>query len=452
MTARPLFSTAALASCSFLALAALPAQEEPAETQDAQAADDGIDVARLRELTDDIRDDVELLRELDFERPVDVAIADKEGFLGYVRERIERSTPKETFTSIEEAVELLGLVPADMNMQEVLEELLQGQVGGFYDPGADKFYLMEGFGGGVARIILAHELVHALDDQHFDLDGQLEAAKGNADREFAFSAVVEGSATQVMTLWSMENIGLEDIADLQQIQEQSQDSMADAPAYLWKPLLGAYMRGAAFLGRSGDVMAGLTGSGSMEDFDRAFRDPPTSSEQILHPEKYWDAELRDDPIPVELSLSAEAQAAGWSALHTDTLGELGLALFCEDPAKRDEPMGNPQALDYTNDAAAGWGGDRWTLLGRGDARALVLVSAWDDENEAREFTAKIEGMRGELAKASAACAKVRGLADSAFLVRPGASPGWVVVASAAGIGPEELVGLTDAVQVQSSAR
>ena len=282
---------------------------------------------------------------------------------------------------------MLGVIPADMDLMETALELIESQVGGYYDPKTDSFSLMDRCPKGVAGIILAHELDHALDDQLFDLDGGLSKASAETDSSLAYSSVVEGSGTSVMNRWMMANMGDIDLGGYQAMEEESRDVMAAAPTWLWKPLVGAYLRGASFLVRSENLMDGQMKAVESSDIRAAFTSPPTSTEQILHPQKYWDPEQRDNPRQVEIL--EQALPTGWERLREDTLGESMLAIFASPESERGGlDTSNPMAMiatSFTNDAAAGWGGDRLVLLGREDARILHMVTVWDTSKDAGEF-------------------------------------------------------------------
>ena len=260
---------------------------------------------------------------------------------------------------------------------------------------------MDSMPKGLAGPILAHELVHALDDQLFNLDGTMEELKDESDALQAFRFVVEGSGTAGGNRWTMEHVNEVNLAGTNEMMAEQQASLAAAPLWLWKPLLGAYMQGAAFLTRGSDVLGSQLKQADPKDIERAFRDRPLSTEQVLHPEKYWDPERRDDPRKARFTLGALPQ--GWSALREDTLGELGLALVLEQ-AMPNEPidMKNPMTIlgiQYTNELAAGWDADRVILLGKEGQSWMRLVSVWDTERDAGEFYA---GMRAVLPRLEAA--------------------------------------------------
>jgi hypothetical protein len=338
--------------------------------------------AELEKVSAEIQHDIEELRGVKFRRPVKVKVADAKGFIDYAKKRQEKTETPERRVRDETIAKMLGLVDPDLDLEKTLEKLLEAQVGGFYEPGADTFYLMDTFGGDIAKIILAHELTHALDDQIYDLDGSLKKLGQRTDAEFAYDAVVEGSGTVGMTKWLFRfGKGIDPSAMKDDVYSKGLD---EAPQFLWKPLLGAYLEGSIFLTRAGsDVPAGEALYG------RAFQHPPRSSEQIIHPEKYWDAKQVDEPRAV--SIDTSKLGGGWKVLGEDTLGEMYLAMATTPPEER-KPLDvkNPMSImsiHYTNPAAEGWGGDDAVLLEKSGGRVLWLVTAWDRPEDAEEFRA-----------------------------------------------------------------
>lgn len=408
-----LLLNASLCSASFV----LP------QTQDEQA--------ELEATTRTIQAEIETLRGAKFARPVAVSVADRAKFLEYVKKRMEKETSAEEIASDEMVAQLAGVFPADRSYLETTMRLLESQVGGFYDPDSESFCLMEGFGGDIARIILAHELTHALDDQLHDIDGSLEKLDGNSDAVLAYHAVVEGSGTAVMNTWTMRHMNELDLAAVMEMGSMGMEELKDAPPFLWKPLVFSYLRGAAFLNRTDSLMKGQSKLPELADFARAFKSPPVSTEQVLHPEKYWDPAHVD--VPVDVTLATANLPSGWKVLREDTQGELGMAIWTLPLDKRKGISGQLGILSetFTTPAAEGWGGDRFALLGKGEARLLVSVSAWDTPEDLAEFQAALRTLEPHLLEAAAAVATANGLVGSG--VRTTASPTRVVLASWVGI-------------------
>ena len=368
-------------------LLSLLALSAPALTQTPPATKDKWSQADLERVSEEIRGQIEELRGMKFTRPVAAKLTDAKGFLEYARKRQEATETPERRKRDECTAKMMGLVPFDLDLTKTLEGFLEGQVGGFYDPGTNTFYLMENFGGDLARIIMAHELTHALDDQCFGLDKLIEKAGGDTDLEFAIQALAEGSGTNAMNAWTVQHLAQLDKKALLESSNMGTQGLDTAPTLIWKPLLAAYLRGEGFLVHT-EGMNVMAKAAKNDDIKRCFAEPPLSSEQILHPKKYWDAGKRDDPVHVVLD--PKALPAGWETISQDTLGELYLALLTQPFAERGglDVAKNPMSImgvKYTNKAAEGWGGDRVVLAGKGDARVLYLASVWDTPEDASEF-------------------------------------------------------------------
>lgn len=346
--------------------------------------------AELEKVSAEIAVEVEDLRGEKFQKPVAVQLTDQAGFLEYARKRQAATESPERRLRDETAAKLLGLIPRDLDLQKTFEAFLEQQVGGFYDPGSRTFYLMKTFRGDLARIILAHELTHALDDQLFDLDKLIRGAGQDTDAEFAVQAMVEGSGVNAMNAWTMKHLAQLDRKALSESSDLGTKGLDTAPTLVWKPLLAAYLRGDGFLVHA-EGLNMLMGKARKEELVACFGAPPRSSEQILHPKKYWDAKKRDDPRRV--TLDAAALSKEWQVIGQDTLGELALGLVTQPFAERGGlDAKNALALvntRYTNATVEGWGGDRLLLARKGEARVLYLATAWDTPQDADEFEAAL---------------------------------------------------------------
>lgn len=393
----------------------------------------------LEATTRAIQAEIEEIRDAKFARPVAVSIASREKFLEYVKKRMEKETSAEEIASDELVAQLAGVFPADQSYLETALRLLESQVGGFYDPDSESFCLMEGFDGDIAKIILAHELTHALDDQLHDIDGSLEGLKGNTDAILAFHAVVEGSGTAVMNAWTLKHMKELDLSALMEMGSMGMEELASAPPFLWKPLVFSYLRGAAFLNRTDSLMKGQTQLPELADFAAAFKQPPLSTEQVLHPEKYWDPARGD--VPVKVAVATADLPSGWKVLREDTQGELGMAIWTLPLDKRKGISGQLAILSetFTIPAAEGWGGDRFALLGKGEARLLVSVSTWDTPADTEEFRAALVALEPHLVEAAGAVAAARSLVGSGMLT--GVAGSRVVFASWAGVERGEVESL-----------
>ncbi len=287
-----------------------------------------------------------------------------------------------TLEVLEEVYRSLGLLDSGVGLLESLLAVLESQTGGFYDPPRKTYFLRADVPAGAQAAVTAHELTHALEDQHFDMDSRLRSVLGDDDRLFARSAVHEGSAMLLMS--SYVNGGDSTAGPAPRLS-----SLDALPAVLRRQFIGPYLVGAGFLRHGG------TGDPSYpkEAIDRAYRDPPTSSEQILHPEKYWNPELRDEPVTVRGGQAGRRLGRRWKLVGEGVLGELTVALVvgAVDPS---DPRRVEDGASWTHPAAAGWDGDRWELWRRGSKTVVLWITVWDSERDAAEFADALPTDRG----------------------------------------------------------
>lgn len=370
--------TMLLSLCAALPLAVLGLLS----TSRAAVQGEGWTQQELEALSRKLQADVEELRGEEFRRDVAVKLASKTDLVDYMKRRLQDEEPPEKLAADETIAKLLGLFPHDRDLMADTFALIESQVGGFYDPPSDTFYLMEGMPRGLAPAILSHELIHALDDQIYDLDRLLKERISSTDAAQAYRFLAEGSGQAGGTEWLKRHAAEIDVSALGDMQKQQEDLLR-APPYLWKPLLGAYLQGAAFVTRSRSPAAALQAAFDPQDVRRAFESPPRSTEQALHPQKYWDPAQRDEPRAVAFEVGELPR--GWRELRQDTLGELGLAQVVEAGRAAQFDLAAMLSISFTNAASQGWGGDRVILLGDDESWWLVLATVWDSERDAAEF-------------------------------------------------------------------
>jgi len=264
-----------------------------------------------------------------------------------------------------------GLIPADFDLATFYADLLAEQAAAYYDPRARRMVLANWLTPELRRDALAHELVHALQDRLVDLERFLGAAPDHGDEAAARQALVEGEAVAlsqdlVLRREGRDFAALPDVTDLARAIRSSATGpvLERAPAFVRTMLTFPYAGGVGFVHafRQRYPWTALS---------TVFRDPPRSSAQILHPERYFDR--REDPLAIPLPDLGTALAAGSRLLLEDELGEVGVAEVLRAAA------GEPAD-------AAGWRGDRYVLWsGPTGAPALVAVIVWDSEDRAADF-------------------------------------------------------------------
>jgi hypothetical protein len=333
-----------------------------------------------RAAIDDLVRAAEAVRQLRLQRPVTIEIEDGDAITSSLRAQIEEA-------EIERArlvYGALGLLDADEDLRSMFAGVLGEQVIGYYDPDTGRLVIREdvmaglagAFGQGQtqeARLVLVHELVHALQDQRLGL-GESYQKQRTADGDNAFRAVVEGDATLAMLAHALRQQGIPLSAATAGIQQMGDyldlnalvrgEKLDDAPAILRVTLVAPYLRGLQFI-------AALQGRGGWPAVNNAHRRPPTTSEQVLHPEKFF---AREPGEEIEIPDNRQVLAAGFERIEEDTLGELELSVY----------LGQKRVSGTDEEAAAGWAGDRLAVYLRRKEAAVIWWTTWDTDADAEE--------------------------------------------------------------------
>lgn len=309
---------------------------------------------------------------LEAKREVVYETMNKEQLRAYFEKRIREVVKPEEIRVEELTLKKFGFVPRDYDLEKNTIELLTEQAAGFYDYRAKKMVLMEGWGGGMARIALVHELAHALADQHFDLEKFIEDAGKSDDRALARAAVMEGQATWLMAEYmaQLTNSTLTEAPWLLDMVSRSAGMMGDgypvftnAPLYVRESLMFPYLQGLHFQ-HAAYVKWG------QKSFAEVFRNPPASTREVLHPEVYFAREkmpaVRLPRIPDE---------GRYNKLIEGTLGEFDHSVLLRQFAAGTEVL------------AEQWRGGRYRLWEekKGERTVLVYVSLWSSPAAAREY-------------------------------------------------------------------
>jgi len=367
-------------------------------------------------LTRDLIPRVEELRGLAFKRTVPVKVVDDAEARRHFKSRLDKFFPEKMLRAEQQVYEDLGLLPAGYDLSAGIFSLLEEQAGGYYDPDSDTFYVLNDMPRAAGAVLVVHELTHALDDQHFSIDRLFERTADDSDRSAMAGAVVEGSGTVIMTAFMLQEMqagrmSADTLRELMESEAGRAEKLMGAPAVLQRALLAPYVLGQT-LALRGDASAILKGP-QKQDLDRLFQELPVSTEQLLHPAKYWDPPARDLPRVLDLRDASAHLGEGWSLQAEGTLGELTLALLC---GASNPPIDSASSTDpaaWTNACAGGWGGDRWQLYRKNDRFVTLLASVWDTETDAVEFEAHLKTGGRRPSRAGAAVALVAGAANDA---------------------------------------
>src|SRR6266536_1198054 len=309
------------------------------------------------------------LRELSILRPVKSGAQSRAEIERMIVKNLDEQTTPAEMHATELTLKKLGLAPADFQYRPFIVKLLTEQVAGYYDPKAQQFYLADWIDLEGQKPVMAHELTHALQDQHFNLRRFEKWPKSDSDARLAAHSLIEGDATLAMTLYMAKNplVALAFIRSLG-ATNMSSEQFKQAPRALRESLVFPYEQGSEWATR-------LYKRGGWNMVSRAFAKLPQSTEQILHPEKYFAFEA---PVKVDLPDVRSLLGALWKKANYDVNGEWGLYLIL------DQFLNAPAE---SKRAVAGWGGDRYVLYKGpkpGDV-FMAQLSTWDSENDAHEF-------------------------------------------------------------------
>ena len=353
------------------------------------------DLSALRER---IEPQIAQIRSLRFIRPVEVRYQTNAEINAFI-DASANMLPQNYRQNFDLIIRTIGLhhggVPISI---ETITGATQTAVAAYYDPETRSVNIpIKTYPPGELERIMAHELVHALQDMHFGL-GHLLSDATNSDQLIARQALVEGEATLVETLWLLgptgrtlpdteiqgiidriANISVDDYKQEARAREsdpQIVKQIEDTPDFFYFLSLAPYFRGQAF------VFA-LKRNGGWNAVSRAYTKLPASSEHILHPDKYIAGESFEEiALP---DLAREHFAGDWELLDMDTLGELGFRIIFN---------AFDLEVETAHAAAAGWHGDQYAVFKhrQENTPALVLFTTWDTEQDATEFTTAYENV------------------------------------------------------------
>jgi hypothetical protein len=312
------------------------------------------------------------IRGLKFLGPVDYEVIDKESVRSLLDERLKEEFPPGKLENLSVAYAKMGLIEEGVDLKEAFLALYSEQMAAFYDQKKRKLYPIEGmpFSEKFQKLILVHELTHALQDQNFDLSRLPLECADNDDLAMGALSLVEGDASLAMAQYSSQkaNLGFTDILSS---ATMGQKGLKEAPYVVKKNLMFPYMEGIQF------VTEAFTKEG-WEGINRIYKDPPQSTEQIMHPEKYFGT--KDKPIPIALPDLSSVGGKKWELLEDNVLGELNTKVFFT------QFVGSIRAIKPSR----GWGGDRFRVYREEGKSQTILAwgTAWDTEKDREEFVSR----------------------------------------------------------------
>ncbi|MBS2023063.1 MAG: hypothetical protein JST92_11670, partial [Deltaproteobacteria bacterium] len=321
----------ALAVCLLLGTAARGDEEPPKTSLEAAPGSPGVvrksELVQLLASTDRIAGQLSKLRGLPLKHPFKHGLHSRQEILEYVIQQMDRHEPPAKLAADELALRELGVIGPGDDYRKLLLEVLSEQIAGFYDPSAQTLYVADWIPAQAQSITLAHEIGHALQDQSFPLEAFVAEDKGNTDLTLARQALVEGDGVAQMILfqmmlngitadvWADGSMGDRLAEGMANESKQGSPALMRAPLYLRESLLFPYVTGLRFV-------SALRKGKAWDAVDAGFRAPPASTEQVMHPEKYFAHEQ-----PVEVKVAAPPSLAAWTRVYDDVMGEAGFLFW-----------------------------------------------------------------------------------------------------------------------------
>jgi hypothetical protein len=332
--------------------------------------------------------EVEDTRGLAFDGPVPSRALSPDGIRDVLTAELDHGFPPGDLAVMETVYAKLNLLDVGTALRPTLQTLYEGQVAAFYDPRKKELTIAtdaladDGFTLGIMKaltgrdpvgeLLVSHELVHALQDRRWGMPTEPEpVTASNSDRLLARRAVLEGDAT-LASFEVIQRAPLDDdtreriVEELEPLPSQLATTYPEVPAIIRDTLAFQYQAGTSFTARA-------LGEGGWPAVDDLEEDPPASTEQVLHPERYYDE--RDQPTTVAFPADGPLERSGHRLILSDTLGELDVRIL----ARRTFPAA--QALRI----AGGWDGDRLGAWRKDDRVVLAWMTAWDTAADAEEF-------------------------------------------------------------------
>jgi hypothetical protein len=293
---------------------------------------------------------------------------------------------REALTDEARVLSALGLIKPTYDLYTNALNGLTDSLGGFYFPWNDELYVIGTRFSGIERFIFSHEYAHALTDQHFDIGnlGVYPLCLGDAQRCQAIRALVEGDATLVMNQWWEQYANPQDYIDILNYRPPAQTLPEQfPPPYVLRDSQFPYVEGLAFV-------EALYARGRWARVNQAFSDPPESTEQILHPSKYFAGEA---PVPMAETSMDNVLGPDWRLLESNSLGEWMTYLLLAYGADVDAQVDDAAART----AANGWGGDRYQVYYNDTTDQIILAArwAWDTQADANGFINAMKDYLGE---------------------------------------------------------
>jgi hypothetical protein len=362
---------AVLLTFSTFSIPVLEAQQAAAPTKSGPStATTNADFAAA---ADEVLQQMSEITGLKLRAPLKKSLRSREQIRAYViAEMNDDKNPAERYAG-QRSAEAFGLLPKGFNLDTFMVDLLTEQIAGLYDPKAHEFYVADWIPAADQKMVMAHELTHALQDQHFQIEDWAKAARPNDDAELARESVLEGSAMAAMVDYLLQGTGrsLQDLPDIEPSMligdMESTPMLKKAPPFLKDVLIFPYLDGLNF-------SAAVMRPDGWSALSGIFAKPPVSTQQILHPALYKAGKI---PPKVMVPSMDKDVGADWTKLEDNIMGEFGWKEVLK------QFLGEEKATPLSSS----WNGDRYVVYEQKKTKRLLLITRLDlaTEGDAAHF-------------------------------------------------------------------
>ncbi len=309
---------------------------------------------------DEVLNDMSEITGWKLKSPLKKSIRSRAEIHAYVLAQMNDEKDAQERYASKRSAEAFGLIPRGFDLDTFLVDLLTEQIAGLYDPKAHEFYIADWIVPDEQRMVMSHELTHALQDQYFHIEAWTRAAKPNDDAEMARESVLEGSAMAGMLDYMLRDKGLK-LRDLPDVDPSAfvgdltdTPMLKQAPPFIKDSLMFPYFSGLTF-------SLSVLRTGGWAGFSEIFAKPPAGTQQIMHPDLYRGGIV---PAPLKVELPADVPGAGWTKLEENVMGEFGwkeiLKQFLDD--------------ERASKLAFAWDGDDYATFEQKDTKRLMLFT------------------------------------------------------------------------------
>lgn len=335
-----------------------------------QASSIAAAVAQLQEMQDRVHTQIATLRQIENPPNVEPTFRTREEICGIVRSYYRWPVVRDQLFEAEELYKALGLIEENASLEDILMGIQIQQASALFDEQSGNVYLLSDATNISARFEVAYAAAHltGLQQELFDIRALRSSARNGTSDEFRALTALDGGDRNTILNGYVERVIALDAAALEELQRPIPgNKLLAAPQIVQKISSFSAIEGRQF------VEALFTRDGVWATVDNAYQNPPETTEQVIHPEKYFELEA---PHNVQLPNISGRMGGAWSLTAVDTMGEFMLRSYLEEYLSDEE----------AEEAASGWGGDRYILMSNPDrGRLLVWQIQFDTGADADQF-------------------------------------------------------------------